>query len=130
MSHANLPPAERDVIACLHRLREATARDLREAMAGYRPMKHESVLTLLKRLRAKKLVRREKGASGKAFVYRAVRRPQVTFRGILRQLLERTFHNDSVALVTSLFETRTPTGDEVERLQQLLDDLRKRRGPP
>ena len=125
-SDHSLPPAESDVIACLHRLGEATARQIREALELYRPMRHESVLSLLKRLEAKQLVCKRKGPVGKAFVYRTRQKPQATFRGLIRQLLHRAFSGDSVALMAALYETKAPTADELDKLEELLNELRKR----
>ena len=125
MPQPDLPPAERDVLACLHRLGDATARQIREALESFRPMAHGSVLTLLKRLEEKGLVAKEKGDTGKAFVYWARRQPRTTFRGLVQQLVQRVFHGDSTALVASLFESKPPTAEEVEKLQRLLDELRK-----
>jgi predicted transcriptional regulator len=126
MTKLRLPPAERDTLACLCRLGEATARDIREEMRAYRPMAHGSALTLLKRLEAKKLVTRKKGPAGKAFVYQATRSRESAFRGLVRDLVLRVFHGDPAQLVASLFETCPPTTQEVEKLQGLLDDLRRR----
>ena len=91
-----LPNAELDVLGCLWKRQLATAREIRETMKSYRPMAHGSVVTLLKRLEAKGLVTRRKGRVGKAFVYRATRRPEPTCRGILRNLLDRAFGGDGV----------------------------------
>ncbi len=124
MAEERLPDAELEVLACLWQMGQATAREVREGMADYRPMAHASAVTLLGRLEAKGLVRREKGLVGKAFVYRPTRRPAATYRRILKDLVERIFGGSGVQLVTSLFETRPPTRDELEQLQQLLDRLR------
>ena len=125
MSHRELPPAERDVLACVHRHGQATARTIRETLASFRPMAHGSVMTLLKRLEAKGLVTYEKGNEGKAFIYRATQKPKATFGRVMKQMLERVFHGDSVALVTSLFETKPPTADQVKELERLLGELKK-----
>jgi predicted transcriptional regulator len=119
-----LPDAELDVLACLWRHGETTARQIRETMKHYRPMAHGSVMTLLGRLQEKGLVSREKGPVGKAFVYRATQRPALTYRRLVKNLLQRVFGGRSVALVASLFETQPPTPDEIRDLQQLLDRLR------
>ena len=58
------PRAELDVLGCLWQHGRATARELREAMGGYRPMTHGSMVTLLKRLEAKGLVTKRKGPVG------------------------------------------------------------------
>jgi BlaI family penicillinase repressor len=120
-----LPDAELEVLACLWRNGETTAREVREAMQHYRPMTHGSVATLLSRLQAKGLVARRKGPVGKAYVYKATRRPGPAYRRVVKDILERIFGGSSVALVNSLFETQPPTPDELDALQELLDELRE-----
>ncbi len=120
-----LPDAELEVLAHLWRDGTATAREIREALDHYRPMAHGSVATLLGRLRAKGLVARRKGPVGKAFVYKPTRRPGPGYRRVVGEMLQRVFGGNSVALVTSLFETQPPTPDELEELQRLLDQLRR-----
>ena len=125
MTDDRLPDAELEVMACLWRLRKATARPLREGLAGYRPLAHASVVTLLNRLEAKGLVRRAKGPVGKAFVYTPTGRPGKTYRRVIGDVLQRVFGGNGPALVASLFETQPPTPEEVEQLQRLLDQLRR-----
>jgi predicted transcriptional regulator len=124
---ADLPDAELEVLACLHRQGKATAREVRELMHAYRPMAHASVLTLLTRLEAKGLVNREKGPVGKAFIYIPTHRSKATPRNVLKRILQRVFHGDGVALVTSLFQTKPPSREELDQLEQLLTDLRAQR---
>jgi|SRR6266404_7737483 len=127
MAEERLPDAELEVLASLWQHGQATARQLREAMTGYRPMAHASMVTLLKRLVAKGLVKRDKGPVGKAFVYKPLRRPEKTYRRVVNDMLQRIFGGNGIALVTSLFETQPPTRDEVDQLQRLLDQLRRQR---
>ncbi len=87
-------------------------------------MAHGSVVTLLKRLEAKNLVSREKEKKGKAFIYKPTRRPEPTYRDLVRNLTERIFGGSPVMLVASLFESRLPTAEELKALQSLLDELR------
>ena len=126
MSEDRLPDAELEVMACLWQLREATARQLREAMLDYRPMAHTSMVTLLGRLEAKGMVKRTKGHIGKAFVYAPLRRPGKTYRRVIGDVLQRIFGGNQPALVASLFETQPPTSAEIVELQQLLDRLRQK----
>ena len=122
---AQLPDSELEVLACLWRLDDATVRELRETMADYRPMTHGAMATLLKRLEAKGLVLKKKGAVGKAFIYRAARRPEPTYRRLMRDLRDRVFGGCGVTMVASLFETQPPTAEELDTLQRLLDELRR-----
>ncbi len=123
----HLPDAELEVLACLWNRGTATAAEIREALAQFRPMVHGSVLTLLKRLGDKQLVTREKGDRGKAFVYRPTRRPGPTYRRILNQLTQRVFGGNPVTLVASLLESQAPDPDEIRQIKQLLEGLEQGR---
>jgi BlaI family transcriptional regulator, penicillinase repressor len=129
MKPKNIPTAELEVLACLRQMQQATAREIREHMHPYRPMAHGSVVNLLKRLEAKKVVTKKKGPVGKAFVYRPTAATVSIYGNLLDRLLNRVFGGDSMALVTSLFETKPPNARQLDKLEQLLDELRaKRRG--
>ncbi len=126
MTPAELPAAELDVMSCLWRgLKTATA--IREALAEVLPLSHSSVCTLLKRLEEKKLVRREKGPVGKAFVYRASVPAASPGQSMLKRLVDRLFGGDGVSLVASLLETNPPNDQQLAQLEQLLHDLKSQR---
>ncbi|HEY2253377.1 MAG TPA: BlaI/MecI/CopY family transcriptional regulator [Planctomycetaceae bacterium] len=127
MRKNEVPNAEIDVMRCLWQGQPLTARAIREQLHAERPMSHSSVCTLLRRLESKGLVKREKGPSGKAFVYRATGQPTKTRRRLVGSLLDRLFAGNGVDLVVALFESRPPTEDQLDDLQKLLDDLRSRK---
>ncbi len=124
MTNKNIPTAELEVLACLRQMEQATAREIRERMHAYRPMAHGSVVNLLKRLEAKKLITKKKGSVGKAFVYRPLAATAGIYENLLNRLLNRVFGGDSLALVSSLFETRPPDSRQLEELEKLLEELR------
>lgn len=119
------PEAEQDVLAALYGLGEATARELRQALASRRPLAHSSVVTLLARLEERGLVTRRKAEVGKAFVYRATRQRQRVFGPALRRLAERAFAGSPVDVVASLYEGAPPSAAELDELQELVDRLRR-----
>ncbi len=121
---SSLPDAEREVLACVLQRGEATAGQVRAALARYRPMAHGSVVTLLKRLMEKGWVSRVKAEGSRAFIYAPTRKARPLHRRVLGDLLERLFGGDGVALVASLFESRPPTAAEIERIQAMLDQCR------
>ncbi len=126
MTTEDLPNAELDVLAALWKQGEKTARGVREALQGHRPMTHGALATLLKRLESKGLVARTGRKEGKAFVYRATGRPGRTIRRRLDELVERLFGGDRVGMVNSLFEGRPPTLEQIGELEELLDDLKRK----
>ncbi len=122
-----IPDAERDVLMCLDQMGEATVRQIRDQLQPIRPMEAPSVLTLLNRLEARKLVTRRKADKGKAFVFRPTAKSAKAQRSLMKELFQRVFGGDTKAFMASFFETRTPTDQEIEQLQELLDDLRDRK---
>lgn len=120
-----LPEAEMEVLAVLHARGEADARQVREALAAFRPMSHASVLTLLGRLEAKELVTRRKGEVGKAFVYAAAKSPKPMYRSLLRRVVRRIFSNDPAQLVASLFDAKPPSADELRQIRELVEAMEK-----
>jgi predicted transcriptional regulator len=125
---SNIPDAERDVLACLVQLEQATVKELRDALAKVRPMQPSSVLTLLNRLEARKLVTKRKAEHGKALIFRPTKASARAWSGLVKNLFQQAFGGDTMAFMTSFFETRKPTASEIDQLQKLLDEL-KSAGP-
>lgn len=122
-----VPDAELEVLAFVQRAGEATAREVREGIAAFRPLAHSSVVTLLNRLEDRGLLVKRKADRGKAFVYEPTRKRDATVRPLLRRLLSRVYGGDSVALVASLFETKPPNEREIAELERMVEDLRRRK---
>ncbi len=124
---SRIPEAEADVLAVLFDAEEATARTVRERLAKKRPMAHGTVVTLLRRLEDRGLVKRRKADQGKAFMYRPAKAHGRTFGPVVSSLMQRAFGGKPAALVASLFETRPPSAQEIDELEALVDKLRKGR---
>ncbi len=121
-----LPDAEMEVMACLWQYGEAPAKKIQGLMKEFRPLAHCSVLTLLKRLETRELVTKEKGPVGKAFIFKPIHKPDPAYRLIVKDLIKRVFRGNSLALVSSLFETQKLKKEELKELQELLNRLKKK----
>ena len=122
---AKIPEAEADVLSVLFDAEEATARTVRERLARKRPMAHGTVVTLLRRLEDRGLVKRRKADQGKAFVYRPAKEHARTFGPVVSSLMQRAFGGRPAALVASLFETRRPSAEEIDELEALVEQLKR-----
>jgi BlaI family penicillinase repressor len=122
-----IPDAEADVLAALFDAEEATARTVREALSKKRPMAHGTVVTLLRRLEDRGLVKRRKADQGKAFVYWPTKAHARMFGPAVSSLMQRAFGGRPAALVASLFESRPPSNDEIDELEALVERLREER---
>jgi len=121
-----LPEAEMEVLAVLHTRGASDAAEIRVALEGFRPMTHASVLTLLGRLEAKKLVSRTKAPVGKAFIYTATA-PKRVYGGLMRRMVRRIFADDAAKLVATLFESRKPTAEELRQIRELVDSMERKK---
>lgn len=125
-SSTHLPNAELDVMACLWKDGQSTARNIRETMLSYRPMAHGSVVTLLTRLEAKGMVTKKKGSFGKAFIFKPARTPETTYRSLAKDLVRRVFAGDNARMVSSLFEAHPPTKTEIAKIQTLVSSAKRK----
>lgn len=124
-----LPEAELEVLALVRERGEVTAAEVRQAMAGFRPMTHASVATLLGRLQQKGLLERRKGPIGKAYLYSATRAAERPVMRAVGRMLQRVFAGDTVQLVASALGTQRPTRAQLEELHRFVgEELAKR--PP
>ena len=119
--HSDLPRRERQVFETLHRLRSATARELREALED--PPSYSAVRATLALLEEKGLVKRARGS--RAHVYR----PRRTGRDLGRRALDelvRTFFRGRRAEAAALL-LEDPEDIEPEELERLEDLVRRAR---
>ncbi|MEM9644095.1 MAG: BlaI/MecI/CopY family transcriptional regulator [Planctomycetota bacterium] len=119
-----IPDAERDVLICLNRLGQATVQEIRTGLAPVRELEASSVLTLLNRLEGKKLVTKRKAKTGKAFVFRPTAASKKAYSHFMKDLFHHVFGGDTLAFMSSFFETRKPSDSEIEQLKELLDELK------
>lgn len=119
----NLPDAELDILKTLWRLGPSTAKTIREQTKP--PRNHATISTLLRRLEAKKYVRRKKGDEGREFVYESIVKPDKTRQSLVKSFLQQTFDGSGIEMVNALFQTKAPSAEEIDELQQLLDEMKK-----
>lgn len=126
-SNRTIPDAERDVLVTLNRLGEATVQEIRKSLEPVRKLEPSSIMTLLKRLESRKLVSKRKADTGKAFLFKTTAKSNSACRDLLKDLFNSVFAGDTMAFMHSFFETRKPTEDEIEQLQELLDNLKSKK---
>ncbi len=100
--------------------REATAREVTEAMSEQEPIAHSTVQTLLRQLEAKGAVTHER--KERTFVFRALIQEDAVSRSSLRDVLDRVFQGSVVGLVSHLLDNEDVSPEELERLRKLIDE--------
>ena len=119
----SLPRREREIFEILCSAGEATAADVRRAMAD--PPSHSAVRTMLTRLEAKGMISHR--TVDQAYVYRSVPQAAKVRETALQQLVKTFFDGSAASAATALLGlTRTLKPDEVDALQRAIDEAKER----
>jgi predicted transcriptional regulator len=123
------PPAshptelELEILKIIWRDGPASVRQVRDALAGNRPLAYTSVMTIMTIMTRKKYLRRKK-VDG-AFTYSAIVAEQATLAGMLKDLIHRVFSGSTTAVMQNLL-TNDLEPEELDRLKKLIDEKAKR----
>lgn len=118
-----LPRRERDVFETLCRLEQATAASVRLALAV--PLSDSAVRTLLSRLEAKGLVRRQ--AEGASNLYTPVPSTDTVATGALTRVIDTFFAGSAASAATALLGmTRSLNPEELAALERAIDEAKGR----
>lgn len=119
----SLPRREREIFEILCSAGEATAAQVRAAMAD--PPSYSAVRTMLARLEAKGLVWHL--SRDGAYVYRSVPQPAKVRESALRQMVKTFFDGSAASAATALLGlSKTLTRDELDALQRAIDEAKER----
>jgi predicted transcriptional regulator len=119
----SLPRREREIFEILCSAGEATAADVRRAMAD--APSHSAVRTMLARLEAKGLVAHR--SEEQTYVYRSVPQASKVRESALQQLVRTFFDGSAASAATALLGmSKTLNGEELDALQRAIDEAKER----
>ena len=119
----NLPRREREIFELLCSAGEATAADVRNAMAD--PPSYSAVRTLLSRLEQRGLVKHR--TVDQAYVYKSVPQASKVRESALKQMVRTFFDGSAANAATALLGlTKSLSADELEALQRAIEQARER----
>jgi predicted transcriptional regulator len=120
----SLPRREREIFEILCSAGEATAAEIRKAMAD--APSHSAVRTMLARLEAKGLVRHR--ADDQTYVYKSVPQPAKIRESALQSLVRTFFDGSAASAATALLGlSKSLRPEELEALQRAIDEAKERR---
>jgi predicted transcriptional regulator len=118
-----LPRREREIFELLCSAGEATAAEVRGAMAD--APSHSAVRTLLARLEGRGLIRHR--VADQAYVYTPVPQASKVRESALRQMVKTFFNGSAASAATALLGlSKTLDPAELEALQRAIDEARER----
>ncbi|NUQ81535.1 MAG: BlaI/MecI/CopY family transcriptional regulator [Bacteroidetes bacterium] len=120
-SVAGLGETEMEVLNHVWRLQNATVSDVHESMRSYRKVAYTTVMTIMKKLADKGLLRIEKeGVSYRYFPTRTEAEVKAELAG---SFVSSVFGNSRVQLVQTLVKRENLSTAEIEELKKLIGDL-------
>ncbi len=119
----SLPRREREIFEILLRLGEASAADVRRAMAE--APSHSAVRTMLGRLEAKGLLSHR--TEDQTYIYKPVPQPAAVRDSALRNLVRTFFDGSAASAATALLGLSQKLGaKELDELQRAIDQAKDR----
>ena len=121
-------PTEREleILKILWEMGEASVRDVYERMRETAPIVQNTVQAFLRTMEEKGLVQHR--VDGRTFIYKPAAPRDQTTRRMTNQFVQHVFDGAIDQLVESAFEHRTPTEEELARLEALLSKARSAKG--
>lgn len=117
----SLPRREREIFEILCSAGEATAADVREAMAD--PPSYSAVRTLLTRLEGRGLVKHR--TDNLAYVYKSVPQASKVRESALKSMVKTFFDGSAANAATALLGlTKSLSADEAAALRQAIDEAK------
>ncbi len=116
-----LSKGELEVARILWSLKQATVREVHQALPASREMDFATVQTYLRRLEKKGYLRTR--LAGRTRVYSAKVKPRTVIRETINDLIDRLFGGETMPLMEHLIEDRGMSDHDIAQLRQLLDRL-------
>jgi predicted transcriptional regulator len=111
--------AELEILRVLWDRKEATVRDVHDAIDAKRPTGYTTVLKQLQIMTEKGLVRRD--ASERAHVYKARLAREETEKQLVGDLLDRAFGGSASRLVLHALASKPASKEEIAQIRKLLE---------
>ena len=116
-----LSKGELEVARILWSLKQATVREVHQAVPASREMDFATVQTYLRRLEKKGYLRTR--LAGRTRVYSAKVKPRTVIRETINDMIDRLFGGEAIPLMEHLIEDRGMSDHDIAQLRQLLDRL-------
>ena len=119
-------PTEREleILKILWDHGEASVRTVYDEMSRSAPIVQNTVQAFLRTMEGKGLVRHR--VEGRTFIYEPTMKRDQANRRMMSRVLQRVFDGAIDQLVQSAFSVRKPTDEEIERLEALIKNARRK----
>lgn len=116
--------SELEILQVLWQKGEATVREVHESLMVNKEVGYTTTLKLMQIMNEKGLVKRND--SSRTHIYKAVSNKEKTQNFLLNKFISNLFGGSSSQLVMQALGSQKVSADELNQIQSLLDDLKKK----
>lgn len=116
--------SELEILQVLWQKNKATVREVHEALMDNKDVGYTTTLKLMQIMHEKGLVKRDDSA--RTHVYKAATNKEHTQKFLLNKFISNLFGGSSSQLVLQALGSQKVSQDELEQIQQLVNDLKKK----
>ena len=125
MSELHLTPRELDIMSVLWELGEATVSEVRDRIDP--GLAYTGISSMIRTLELKGYVAHRRG-EGRTHIYHPVIEPEAAGESALSRVLDKVYGGSPIKLLAHLVEQRRMSDKELERMRELLQQPKKKRG--
>jgi BlaI family penicillinase repressor len=115
---------ELEILKVLWERGPSTVAEVQKSFGRRRPMAYTTVLTMLRVMTDKRLVKRD--TSARAYVYRPTQSRSTVAKSIVMDVLHRVLDGSTPELLLHALDDRTFTSEELREIRRALDDIEMR----
>lgn len=116
-----LGETEMEILNHVWDLGEASVADVRERMLEYRSVAYTTVMTIMKNLANKKLLKyRQEGLS---YIYSAAIKPDQVRHNLVDHLINKVFKGSAKNLVQTLVQNENLSDEELTEIRNMIDNM-------
>jgi predicted transcriptional regulator len=125
LSELHLTPRELDIMSVLWELGEATVTEVRDRIDP--GLAYTGVSSMIRTLELKGYVSHKRG-EGRTHIYFPLIEPEAAGQSALARVLDKVYGGSPIKLLAHLVEQRRLSDKELERMRELLEQPKKKRG--
>lgn len=118
--HATLTPQELEIMKLVWERRDATVRDIYEALLEKRKIAYTTVMTMMNILKNKGYLKKTK--QERAFLYRPTHPKNQVIGGMLREFIDRVFNGAAEPLVVHLVKDKRLKEMDLQKIARMIEE--------
>jgi len=115
---STLTDQELEIMKIVWQRKQASVRDVYEALLEHRKIAYTSVMTMMKILEQKEYLK--KTQEDRAYIYRPTRPQKQVIKGMVREFVNRVFNGSAEPLLLHLVEDRHLSKSDLEEISRMI----------